>query len=228
MCSPNDGRDGAPIIKNIKCHFKIPEWEMPQINRLFRRCGYFNGGTFCGIKLVNNFAVLRNRYVYTIFRNGSVNVTKIGCECDVQAALTHFEELLQICANANDVIIIDNVQASGNLFTHIVLLKFKDFLRRHTRLPVAYNPEHFPGMNIKFLKWGTILLFASGKYSIVGAKNIVNCRKIYVATRIMLDTFDNYKHVVDQGRGGWSSAIQADMMECFHREIHDDYEKYFM
>lgn len=215
MTSSRDHR--YPEVKNVKCHFRIPSFDLPVIDLLFRRRAYKDGGILRPVKITNNFAVLRNRYVYTIFTSGFVNVTKINCECKVQLAVTHLEELLQICTGLEDnPAVIDNIQASGNFFRYVNLLKFKRYVKQITDIRVSYNPEHFPGLNLKFGNRGTILIFTSGKYSIVGAKSMDDCDKIYVAAKILLDLYDNYSHLLDPDL---TPEIELELRASFLREV---------
>jgi transcription initiation factor TFIID TATA-box-binding protein len=74
----------------------------------------------------------------------------------------------------NDDLTISNVVGGGDLKRNIDLLEIYEKI---SISDVEYEPEHFPGLIVKFQNpKATVMLFASGKYNIAGAKSISDAR----------------------------------------------------
>jgi TATA-box binding protein (TBP) (component of TFIID and TFIIIB) len=162
-----------PVVKNVKIHFKVAD-----ISRL-------NTGIadLLTLKLENtfpisdtltrkhNFCVFKRRFVYIIFYNtGFVNCTKIRNYSEISAALEEFSQVFKLDLEYFSTPIIDNTTSSGSFDKVIYLNKLKEKIQaQNVFQKVNFNPEHFPGLFIKTNN-GTIIVFHSGKYTIIGAK----------------------------------------------------------
>ena len=147
----------SPKINNVKVHFKICKKVTLKDNLSHN----------CDTVWHHNFAVVRWRYVYTIwFNSGVINITGIPTIDDIRVAVADICELLEI--RETDIKcfpIIDNITASGKLGKNIDLKK----LKAAQKINIAYNPDIFTGAFCKTDN-GTIIIFSTGSYNIVGAK----------------------------------------------------------
>ena len=81
---------------------------------------------------------------------------------------------------------VDNLTASGKFEGSVDLHSLtvqagRDYICR-------FNPAIFPGVSIKIPNRGTILVFASGKFTIVGAKCFKNAMEVLTLTDAMITT----------------------------------------
>lgn len=146
-----------PILKNIKCHFKLENFNLnkhsPQTH----------------LKWCGNFIVLKNLYSYVIFlKNGFVNVTGIINYEDINKTLHNLCAILHI-KKPDCEIFIDNTTYSGSTSRKINLISFSDYLHEKG-IKYQFNPQFFPGLFTAFQNKGRIVFFSSGKYNILGSK----------------------------------------------------------
>ncbi len=176
------------------------------------------------IKEYSNYWVHRNRFVYIIFNNGHVNITKIRSFSEIQESLnhllhiynfdindylcdTHCNDEFELCSCVKQVfsnIQIDNVTIYGELFINVInLTNVKDIFSKKLNIciykfendsyfidNVKYDIQFFPGLFTKIKqetkiqdktcvkKWGTIIFFSNGKFTIVGIKNDNNISEL--------------------------------------------------
>ena len=125
-------------------------------------------------KVHYNFCVIKDKFTYIFFHSGHINVCKLHKKEDFEQAVSLFLQLLSF--NQNDIIkriTIDNITIKGNfncrfipldqLFNHLKTQNYQYFHYDNLLFPAFYL--YFE--NIK----GKILLFRSGKFSVVGLKN---------------------------------------------------------
>lgn len=137
------------------------------------------------IKKHNNFIVLYNKFVYTIFRESKdqtnhINITKIPDFASIPKVLHFLSSELSFDIIPNSLR-IDNITGSLNLNRKLLLgeliQKTKTFITQE-KIILSYNNEKFPGLFMKISlnsnKIGTIIVFASGKIVFVGCKSISN------------------------------------------------------
>ena len=124
-----------------------------------------------------------NGIIYQIFTKGHVNITGIRRQQDIAGALADLFHLLNIPKKSKIRYNIDNIQVSGilNLNTSNFSLKFicdsLDKMKKQCGiLSVKFEPSRFPGAFIKIAAKesckGTVLLFNSRKFVIVGLKHL--------------------------------------------------------
>lgn len=158
----------APMVNNVKISFRI-------YKKIDLRSKLKN---IDAVKWHGNFAVLRDQFTYVIFfNNGFINATGIRNEERVQAAIRHFFQIFQIKQERLlKSFKIDNIQANGkyNFCINLSKLKAKAILK-DTYNSIKLNPYHFSGAIFKHPPYGTIIIFSTGSYIIVGSK----CKEDY-------------------------------------------------
>ena len=111
-------------------------------------------------------------YIYNFFDSGYVNATKIANlkHCDSAVNLLH--ELLNVTKPAHKLrFTVDNLTGSGTFNRTINLSQLKA-VNVESNLIIKYNKNIFPGAVCKIRGLCTLIVFASGKYTCVGAKCI--------------------------------------------------------
>lgn len=136
-------------------------------------------------------------YVYTLFKNGHVNVTGIRRVSEfkdlVQALLSRLHlavEVEEVLSNAK----IQNISATAKIRLKrgecVNLRQLYENTRHPTYAAILdhtrFNVDRFPACNIKIKDYGSLLVFSSGKVVIVGCKNVENIR------RLVLDILPNF------------------------------------
>mgnify|MGYP003519299646 CR=1 FL=1 len=177
-----------PIIYNVKISFEV---NLNDIDKIFKICNDINNNM--KISYFKNFITITNRFIFFIHekldqtkKNGKsyskcINITKIKNIENMKIAISHFCEMFDISEGSITNIKINNMTASGCLGKRIKLNYFYSnniLLKSNKFITIKYNISIFPGMFCK-TKYGTILLFQSGKYSIVGVKSEEDMLKIY-------------------------------------------------
>ena len=125
------------------------------------------------LKKFSNFCVLQDKFSYIIFKKSKtklthINITKIRCFCEIDESIKHFFDLFKIPFDYFHSMSIDNITITGKVNRKINLL---DFIQKNSDLSISHNPEKFPGLFVKFKGKGTLILFSSGSYVIIGAKS---------------------------------------------------------
>lgn len=169
----------SPQIKNIKFHFTVNN--IPQLYRSIIDIinDKLEKPTEDSIfKTGHNYIVYKKRFVYTIFYNkGYINCTKVPAYSHISKAIEEFCQIFRI--NRWEIpggVKIDNTTSSGNFSHQLNLFELKNVIHENSidlntsfKAPPKFNPSYFPGLFLKY-NCGTIILFHSGKYTIVGAK----------------------------------------------------------
>ena len=124
----------------------------------------------------SNFVVCRlANFVYTVFpKKGHVNISGIRNFAQIPSAVTVFNSRFHTNIIPINVV-VDNSTASGKLSKPVQLHSL--LAHRHPDITISIRPHYFPSAVIRSLsssslpKSRTIILFANGKYNIVGAKS---------------------------------------------------------
>ena len=171
----------SPIINNYKISFRAPKDKVCK----------FIATTKENICRYHNFVVLRKHFVYIIFhQSGFINVTKLKNLDEVRQAVCDFHIWIDWQQQQPHSFTVDNITASGRLGKAIPLLR----LKRHfttSQIRVTFKPELFAGLSIKYNTFelrGTIILFETGSYTIVGVKTCADVQKVYSHTVNSLST----------------------------------------
>lgn len=155
-----------PCICNVKISFKSNVAEYAQ--ELFDRA----------VKVTNYYIILKKRYTFTVYyKTNVVNITGITSFDKILKAVKKFRSfsnLIKVIEKAS--IKIDNSTAYGTVLGKINILKLKSSDKIKKR--IQYNPLLFPGAFIT-LKSKKVIIFKSGKYIILGCRNILEINKVF-------------------------------------------------
>ena len=165
-----------PQVRHVKCSFSIDRSVLKHavdrisINHEMR------------VKRFHNFNVIRGGgegFVYTAFHSGHVNVVGIKCVGDIDEVVDTFCKQLDLAPNGLcSPIRVDNITASGTFGHRINLVHILEEEPIEETI-IKFRPSFFPGMSIKHEPYGSMILFNSGAFSIVGAKKIDHINKIF-------------------------------------------------
>ena len=135
-----------------------------------------------------NFYVVKERYTYMIFeKRGFINIANIKSWEDLANVLPSFEKSFSIktVKLASSMLKVDNITASGVFPARINLVGLNDHFSKappSAQFPKAiyqYSRNRFPAAFIKTRQCGTVILHATGRYCIVGAKDLADLENIY-------------------------------------------------
>jgi len=173
-----------PKVSNIKAHFLVDEIGL---DNLFNS---LKSHEIC-CKTYSNFVVFSGLRVYIIFfKSGYVNVTGIKNHEELSEAIYDFcRELGVSRLHITSGVVIDNISAYGAFGKPIRLKRLYEVLHEDNFGHVndgklKYNQTYFPALFSKEYqsgekKLGTILVYRSGKYTIVGAKCLKDLNQVY-------------------------------------------------
>lgn len=121
------------------------------------------------VKNHNNFAVIKTKYTYSIFKTNKIfqnhiNITGIPSLDKVEDSIKYLKEYLDFEIIKKPQ--IDNIIANLKLPHQIDLAKVCE---KNLFKLMKLNTEKFPGLFVKFDK-GTAILFHSGNIVLMGAK----------------------------------------------------------
>jgi len=175
----------APEIRNIKAHFRINSEDIPRITlspqeTKSQELSESESESAAKVKLYHNFFVLRYKFVYNVFpQSGFVNVTKLKKNTDIHLCVEKFCEYFSLKRESiSGTLTIDNITLSGKFEKELNLQNIAE--RLCPDFQVKYDINFFPGLFMKFSQLGTILLFRTGSYSIVGCKKVSDSQTIFL------------------------------------------------
>ena len=180
-----------PVISNYKCSIRVKD---PRLLDKIMKLGTDDPDTY-RVSRVNNFMVLRAKgWVFIIFANGFVNITKIRSLRDERLPLMNFLTSIFVVDGG---LTIDNITATAHLeyrgFAKLIraapkvdtFFKYNAQSEAKRKLGLSWDFTTFPAIKI-FTDVGTGLLFASGKLVIVGSKTEEHVRWVVSIVRILL------------------------------------------
>lgn len=156
----------APKINNIKAHFELRQNCANNFKRRLQQRG--------DVTWHNNFAVVRDVYTYIIFPDkGFINITGIKSVCGTSEVISKFCKTFDL--SEKDVfteLTIDNISSSGTFGRTINLDKLLQLINSAEKkeFTVHFDRNFYPGAFCKKIGFGTVTVFSSGKYVIVGPK----------------------------------------------------------
>jgi TATA-box binding protein (TBP) (component of TFIID and TFIIIB) len=166
--SESDG----PVINNLKIRFTIFRKQLPKLREEIKKLS-----TVQSVKTHHNFIVFKNSFVFIIFFNsGTVNITGIKSFSNISDAICCFCTTFNISRSSiKSETIVDNITATGSFGRTVNLRNLKETInnggKTESKISAAsFNPNYFPAVFCKTFGIGTVLVFGSGKYNIVGAK----------------------------------------------------------
>ena len=145
-----------------------------------------------------NFCIHKNeiergqKITFVIFKSGFVNVCGLKEEKDTKKCFIllrkivgrqnkKFRDCFEILENEK-YLVVDNITLTGNLTQNIPFDFFvadKWTKQNCCKVKSNFNDSHFPAWFLKFSKSpGTVILFRSGKFNVVGLQCQTNCRVI--------------------------------------------------
>lgn len=161
------------VIKNIKIHFEIKKNILKHFQQRVQELN------FCGhITKHTNFITLTKKntdyaapFTYIIFpTRGFINATGIKNYNQLEECVGNFCAAFHLGLHQlKPKISVDNITASGRFEREIDLREIFLLLQRGPHVTI-YNVNHYPGLKFKVCNLGTVILFSSGKYTIVGLK----------------------------------------------------------
>jgi TATA-box binding protein (TBP) (component of TFIID and TFIIIB) len=166
-----------PKISNYKISFHTGKPLQSAISKLVAGT---NG--VLSVKELHNFAVVRTQcFVYTLNFSGFVNITKLRSSSQIHQAIAKLHKLIHLPARCYDYA-IDNITASGAFGHYIPLHKLIQVITQPFPARLTYRPNYFSGASLKYDGGGTIILFTTGTYIIVGARCRAKIQHIYKET----------------------------------------------
>ena len=166
-----------PIIRNVKIHFNVCDKE-----KLEREIKLLEKSSNANVKSYHNFLVYKGQYTFIFFcTSGTVNITGIKQFEEIAIAVNFFCTQFNFCLEEIGEVVIDNSTASGSFGIPINLRNLKNELFRSigSSVDVSLNPEYFPSVVCRSSGIGTCLVFANGKYCIVGAKCFEHVMRLF-------------------------------------------------
>jgi TATA-box binding protein (TBP) (component of TFIID and TFIIIB) len=181
-----------PKINNLKVHIEVNNKCIDRIRKTLK----LSGRKWKKSKEFHNFLVIKDKYSYIIFpesknkkgkkKGGYINITGIKSFEDVENVIPELcvtFELNRIQVTGE--VVIDNVTANGDFGQKLHLPRIQEVINGETEkdgntFSASFDRNYFPGAFCKtFPKIGTILIFPSGKYVIVGSKCVAEVQKVY-------------------------------------------------
>jgi TATA-box binding protein (TBP) (component of TFIID and TFIIIB) len=163
-----------PKINNIKAHTAVNKVHIEDLKTAL---------LFKEKEVHNNFVVVRDNYTYIIFpERGFINVTKIKRLDEIKDLKKEIAKCFSLeLSMLDEDVVIDNITAAGDFGKRINLYALQNFINKNTSsdFTVIFNRDFFPGAFCKTYKYGTVMVFVSGKYSIVGAKCLMHVNKLF-------------------------------------------------
>ena len=123
---------------------------------------------------------------------GTVNITGISSERVIPKALKYFCKIFNVKKSYISDITIDNISASGSFNRYVDLSFLKWFvnsqdanqINRNPISSVSFNANYFPAAFCKTFTIGTVVVFGSGKFNIVGAKCAQHVNQLFEAMSV--------------------------------------------
>lgn len=152
-------------ISNVKISVKVKS-KTKAIRRFKERFGY--------TKESPSFFVCRIcKLVFIVYYSGHINVTGIRSHDEINQVLNFLLAVPGI--KRIESYQIDNITSSGQLSKRVFKsqgVPFAQYLHNDFFVKyfdaVKYTPQHFPGAFLRIEALGTVVLFSSGKFNIVG------------------------------------------------------------
>ena len=180
-------------ISNIKVSIKTDYDE-----HALREFAHISTSTFIHKPITNSFFLFKlniNNHiiVVTIYYRGHVNITGLK-------TAKEFEDVISIIKRVPGILsikscTIDNITASASLeigSLYSTKLSFTELISHIQHYPsiqtIKYSSQKFPGAFIKFRQGGTVILFPSGKYNILGCKKLEDIHTLALSINYIIFT----------------------------------------
>jgi TATA-box binding protein (TBP) (component of TFIID and TFIIIB) len=184
----------TPIIRNIKLRLTVAFPALKKLRdriKIIEEIEQLHNPSYYIFQRNRNYIAIKNILFFTIWeRVGRINITGIKSIAGIPSALTEFSKQFNILETEILQVTIDNIFASGSLNRRINLRILKELINSEKPSPhdvfqftCEFNPEKFPAaycrsrsINSQTIKpgcvkkRGTVVVFGSGKFNILGAK----------------------------------------------------------
>lgn len=173
-----------PVIRNYKIHFKLQH---------ILTLDHFHHVKNVQYHGVRNFVILQTHgFTFIPFLNTThVNVTGITQKEDIERSIKLFARRCKLHRQVISHIRIDNITASGKFFISFPLHALAQNVW-HRHINITYNMEIFPAVIIRVAKQnkkiGTMLLFQSGKFTIVGTNTPKKVRQVHGIVKALVSS----------------------------------------
>jgi hypothetical protein len=142
-------------------------------------------------KKYDNYIVTKIKYTYIIFKKNIKNIEEIFhvniTNIPTLDYLSDAINVLRKCDNNITILSysIDNITASKDFHRSVDIQKLLQNITKDIR--ATYNSETFPGIFLKYPdKFGTAILFHTGKCVLLGSKKIIHIESILESLTDML------------------------------------------
>lgn len=205
----------SPVVNNLKVHFLLDHSCIHHVTEVLRS----REDTVC----YNNYFVVKNRFSFIIFpKSGFVNITGIKSFSHLPEVIPHFCKLFPHVGEKNiaSEIVIDNISAAGNFGQRVDLVclqhtvnrsKERGGAREKTCFTVHFDRNFFPGAFCRTRGFGTLTVFPSGKYVVVGAKCLEHVDKVVQQMLVIISTLSTTKGMeklsAPTAGKSWSSCL---------------------
>jgi TATA-box binding protein (TBP) (component of TFIID and TFIIIB) len=162
-----------PVINNVKAHIVVSQTCVEEITKQL---------SIKNTKKHHNYLVIRERYTYIFFpKKGHINITGIKTYSDIDNVIENLCKDFQLeRALISSSLTIDNITAGGDFGKKLDVGAIQEKLNKQkNEFTVKFDRNYFPGAFCKTFQTGTIIIFRSGKYVIVGAKCLEDVNKIF-------------------------------------------------
>lgn len=193
------GRGGTvpPKINNVKIRTSVKKRFSHQLLRnieeIEEKTRYSIKGKNLVFKRYHNFIVYRCEFIYIIFpHRGTVNITGIKNKRLIKRALSTFSNVFKVPKQYLGLTIVDNVTATGSYNFPINLEILKKYINKKLVIDsilssASFNSSHFPGCFCRSNCIGTVAIFASGKFNIIGSKCSKHVNDLFSAMTVYIN-----------------------------------------
>lgn len=173
------------IISNVKGRYVLSADAMSRVIKTLSNKKY---------KQCSNFVVWHGTYTYTVFYGGTVNVTGIKSLEEVKNVLSNMCSDFEIDPSlVKTSFIIDSSTATGDFQRRLDLTSIQRYLMQNSdTFTINFNREVFCSLYCYSKRGGTVALYASGKYNILGTKTCRQMQRVAAdLTTIVLSAMSN-------------------------------------
>jgi TATA-box binding protein (TBP) (component of TFIID and TFIIIB) len=152
-----------PKITNIKLHITIKKRGLQKLGESLKTQKF---------KKFGNYLTIGEKHTYIIFpKPRYINITGVKTLEEIPIVIPELCRVFKLDSNdvCKNTLVVDNICATGDFNKKINLQKIQEQVNED-EFSVNFNRDYFPGAFFKHYKNGTIVLFASGKYNILGAR----------------------------------------------------------
>lgn len=163
----------SPKINNLKVHLVLTALGTQHLKKVL---------VFKEKKSYNNFDVVREGYTYIIFpESGFINITGVKGFSELTLITPKFCQVFGLKPSdiATDVV-VDNISASGNFRQRVNLTQLQAVVNaKRSTFSTHFDRNFFPGAFCKTRGLGTLTLFPSGRYVVVGSQCLEQVETIF-------------------------------------------------